>query len=161
MFKKTLLLSLSPLLLLSVSAIADTPKDVKNWVGGVDHLGLTVSDLDSSQAFFTDVLGFKTLGSDSTYPAYFLSNNKITITLWRVKNDQKRVEFNRAENVGLHHLALSVESIEKLAQLHDHLKTQSNVKIEFAPENLGKGPTQHMMIREPSGNRIEFIARGN
>ncbi|MBH0076214.1 VOC family protein [Pseudoalteromonas sp. SWYJ118] len=161
MLKKTLLLSLSPLLLLSASAIADTSKNVKNWVGGVDHLGLTVSNLDSSKVFFTDVLGFKVLGNDPTYPAYFLSNNKITITLWRVKNDDKRVEFNRAENVGLHHLALSVESIKKLSELHTHLKMQNNIIIEFAPENLGKGPTQHMMIREPSGNRIEFIARGN
>jgi len=161
MLKNTLLLSLSPLLLLSASAIADTSKDVKNWVGGVDHLGLTVSNLDSSKVFFTDVLGFKVLGNDPAYPAYFLSNNKITITLWRVKNADKRVEFNRAENVGLHHLALSVESIEKLSELHEHLKMQDNIIIEFAPENLGKGPTQHMMIREPSGNRIEFIARGN
>ncbi|MBH0037718.1 VOC family protein [Pseudoalteromonas sp. SWN166] len=161
MLKKTLLLSLSPLLLLSASAIADTSKNVKNWVGGVDHLGLTVSNLDSSKVFFTDVLGFKVLGNDPTYPAYFLSNNKITITLWRVKNDDKRVEFNRADNVGLHHLALSVESIKKLSELHEHLKMQNNIIIEFAPENLGKGPTQHMMIREPSGNRIEFIARGN
>ncbi|WP_166421607.1 VOC family protein [Pseudoalteromonas sp. Z1A8] len=161
MLKNTLLLSLSPLLLLSASAIADTSKNVKNWVGGVDHLGLTVSNLDSSKVFFTDVLGFKVLGNDPTYPAYFLSNNKITITLWRVKNDDKRVEFNRAENVGLHHLALSVESIKKLSELHAHLKMQNNIIIEFAPENLGKGPTQHMMIREPSGNRIEFIARGN
>lgn len=152
MLKQKLLLSLSPLLLLSASAIADT-----NWVGGVDHLGLTVSNLDASKAFFTDVLGFKTLGNDPAYPAYFLSNNKITITLWRVKNDAKRVEFNRAENVGLHHLALSVESIKKLSELHEHLKMQNNIIIEFAPENLGSGP----MIKEPSGNRIEFIARGN
>ncbi|MDC3213033.1 VOC family protein [Pseudoalteromonas distincta] len=156
MLKQKLLLSLSSLLLLSASAIADT-----NWVGGVDHLGLTVSNLDASKAFFTDVLDFKTLGKDPAYPAYFLSNNKITITLWRVKNDAKRVEFNRAENVGLHHLALSVESIKKLSELHEHLKMQNNIIIEFAPENLGSGPTQHMMIREPSGNRIEFIARGN
>ena len=66
MLKQKLLLSLSPLLLLSASAIADT-----NWVGGVDHLGLTVSNLDASKAFFTDVLGFKTLGNDPVYPAYF------------------------------------------------------------------------------------------
>jgi len=45
MLKHTLL-SITPLLLLSTSAIADTPNKVKNWVGGIDHLGLTVSDLD-------------------------------------------------------------------------------------------------------------------
>ncbi|MBH0005000.1 VOC family protein [Pseudoalteromonas sp. SWYJZ12] len=163
MLKKTLLTGISSLalLLLSTTSIADENSTSKSWVGGVDHLGLTVSNLNASKAFFIDVLGFKTLGSDPTYPAYFLSNNKITITLWRVKNDEKRVEFNRAENVGLHHLALSVESIKKLSELHTHLEMQNNITIEFAPENLGKGPTQHMMIREPSGNRIEFIARGN
>lgn len=32
-----------------------------------------------------------------------------------------------------------------------------NIKIEFAPENLGAGPTKHMMLYEPSGNRVEFI----
>ena len=160
MLKHTLL-SITPLLILSASAIAEPSNKVKNWVGGIDHLGLTVSDLNSSKAFFTDVLGFKVLGNDPTYPAYFLSNKKTTITLWRIKNNEKRVEFNRAENVGLHHLALSVESIKKLSELHEHLKMQNNIIIEFAPENLGSGPTQHMMIREPSGNRIEFIARGN
>ena len=107
--------------------------------------------------FFTDVLGFKVVGNDPTYPACFLSNKKI-IELWRVKNDEKRVAFNQSENVGLHHLALSVESIEKLSKLHKHLKCK-NITIEFAPKNLGKGHARHMMIREPSGNRIEFIAR--
>ena len=158
MLKHTLL-SITPLLLLSTSAIADTPNKVKNWVGGIDHLGLTVSDLDSSKVFFTDVLGFKVMGNDATYPAYFLSNKKTIVTLWRVKNDEKRVAFNQSENVGLHHLALSIEKHRKLSKLHKHLKMQNNITIEFAPENLGKGPAHHMMIREHSGNRIEFIAR--
>ena len=120
MLKHTLL-SITPLLILSASAIAEPSNKVKNWVGGIDHLGLTVSDLNSSKAFFTDVLGFKVLGNDPTYPAYFLSNKKTTITLWRIKNNEKRVEFNRAKNVGLHHLALSVESIEKLNKLLNKL----------------------------------------
>jgi len=50
MLKHTLL-SITPLLLLSASAIADTPNKVKNWVGGVDHLGLTVSPAIVTQAF--------------------------------------------------------------------------------------------------------------
>ena len=158
MLKHTLL-SITPLLILSASAIAEPSNKVKNWVGGIDHLGLTVSDLDSSKVFFTDVLGFKVVGNDATYPAYFLSNKKTIITLWRVKNDEKRVAFNQSENVGLHHLALSVEQHRKLSKLHKHLKMQNNIAIEFAPENLGKGPARQMMIREPSGNRIEFIAR--
>ena len=75
MLKHTLL-SITPLLILSASAIAEPSNKVKNWVGGIDHLGLTVSDLDSSKVFFTDVLGFKVVGNDATYPACFLSNKK-------------------------------------------------------------------------------------
>lgn len=58
MLKHTLL-SITPLLILSASAIAEPSNKVKNWVGGIDHLGLTVSDLDSSKAFFINGLGFK------------------------------------------------------------------------------------------------------
>ena len=39
MLKHTLL-SITPLLILSASAIAEPSNKVKNWVGGIDHLGL-------------------------------------------------------------------------------------------------------------------------
>jgi hypothetical protein len=32
------------------------------------------------------------------------------------------------------------------------------VKIEFAPEPLGGGPTRHMMCAIPGGIRLELIA---
>ena len=128
-------------------------------VGGVDHVGLAVSNLEDSKTFFTETLGFKVLGKDTSYPAYFLNNGSITITLWQTTNGEKAIPFNRKTNVGLHHLAFQVESLAKLNQLHETLQSAPKVTIEFAPENLGKGPTKHMMIREPSGNRLEFIHR--
>lgn len=126
-------------------------------IGGVDHIGLTVSDLEKSKTFFIDTLGFKKLGHDPSYPAYFLNNGSITVTLWQAK--EHITSFNRKNNVGLHHLAFQVTSMERLNALYQTLKITPNVVIEFAPENLGKGPTKHMMIREPSGNRLEFIYR--
>jgi lactoylglutathione lyase len=42
--------------------------------------------------------------------------------------------------------------------VYEKLKNTDGVTIEFAPENLGGGPTKHMMIPEPGGIRIEFIA---
>ncbi|MBE0370705.1 VOC family protein [Pseudoalteromonas aurantia] len=128
-------------------------------IGGVNHVGLTVSDLELSKAFFVDQLGFKVNGHDTTYPAYFLSNEHVMVTLWQVVAPLSMQPFNRKNNVGLHHLAFNVSSVAQLNALHERFKTLKNMKIEFAPELLGKGPTQHMMIREPSGNRIEFIVR--
>ena len=43
-----------------------------------------------------------------------------------------------------------------LEELHQRFKLLPNIVIEFSPELNGKGPTVHMIIREPSGNRIEF-----
>lgn len=144
------------LLLITNSVFATSSKSP---IGGVDHVGLTVSNLEASKSFFTDTLGFDAFGHDPSYPAYFLNNGSITVTLWQVKNGDKATPFNRKNNVGLHHLAFQIESMTKLNDLYKVLSQTKGVKIEFAPENLGNGPTKHMMIREPSGNRLEFIYR--
>ncbi len=128
-------------------------------IGGIDHVGLTVTHLDASVAFFTDTLGFTIRGGDENYPAVFLGNGEIIITLWRASEPAAAAPFNRKKNVGLHHLAFSVPSFEALDDLHRRLKGALGVTIEFAPELNQEGPAKHMMIREPSGNRIEFIHR--
>ena len=128
-------------------------------VGGIDHVGLSVSSLDASEEFFVNYAGFEVLGRDDSYPAVFLNNGSITITLWRVQHPETATTFDRKNNVGLHHLAFSVASLEALDALHEKFKQDHDVTVEFAPELLGKGPAKHMMIYEPSGNRIEFIHR--
>ena len=60
--------------------------------------------------------------------------------------------------IGLHHLALTVENEVSLKELHYTLLSRDDVEIEFAPEPLGGGPTQHMMTLIPGGIRVEFIA---
>lgn len=127
-------------------------------VGGVDHTGLTVSDLEGSTRFF-EVLGFKKVGGDPSYPSHFMSNGQAFITLWRVTDVNNYVSFDRKNHVGLHHLALSVGSFEDLDQLHEILSAFPGVEIEFSPELSGRGPAKHMMLREPSGNRIELVHR--
>lgn len=130
----------------------DTPQPVTR---GLNHLGLSVKDLDVSTLFFTEVLGWRKVGGDPEYPASFLSDGELFLTLWQV-DQEKAVDFNRKTNVGLHHLALTVPSFEALDALHEKLKTVEGVVIEFAPELAYGGPTKHMMVREPSGNRLEF-----
>ena len=67
--------------------------------------------------------------------------------------------FDKNNAVGLHHLALRVESIELLNSLYREL-VAAGVLFEFAPEPLREGPATHMMCYEPGGNRIEFIFPG-
>lgn len=128
-------------------------------VRGVDHVGLSVSDLDASEKFFVEHAGFNVSGRDDSCPSVFLNNGSVTITLWRVEDPKTAIKFNRKNNIGLHHVAFSVISFKELDKLYEKLKRDKTVTVEFSPELLGAGPTKHMIVYEPSGNRIEFIHR--
>jgi lactoylglutathione lyase len=116
----------------------------------------TTPKLDETTNFFTHTLGWKLAGERPAYPSKFVTDGKIFVTLWQVSDTDSVVNFDRKNNVGLHHLALSVTSKENLDALYKRFKSVDGLVIEFGPELNGQGPTMHMMIREPSGNRIEF-----
>ena len=129
--------------------------DLNPITNGAHHIGLTVSSLESSAKFFIKILGWSEVRRDPGYPAIFVTDGVLMVTLWEVKSVTPK-PFDRKENVGLHHLALSVDSFETLDVVHEDLK-KNNIKVEFAPELLRDGPAKHMMCYEPSGIRVEFI----
>lgn len=125
---------------------------------GVHHIGLTVSRLEESAGFFTSMLGWKEVKRNEDYPAIYVSDGIIMLTLWAAKGEPS-VQFDRHKNIGLHHVAFNVENEDDLNTIYKRL-TINGTKIEFAPEQLGKGPAKHMMCYEPSGIRVEFIWLG-
>ena len=124
---------------------------------GLHHLGLTVPALAETKAFFTDVLAFEQVGEVPDYPAVFLSDGTMMLTLWQAQ-DASPVAFDRERVVGLHHFALRVPSAEALDAVHARLVEAPGVEVEFAPEPLGDGPARHLMSRIPGGIRMELIA---
>lgn len=125
---------------------------------GVHHVGLTVPDLTAARAFFVDALGFEQVGENPGYPAVFISDGSIMITLWQAKDPANAIPFDRHANIGLHHLALRVGDRSDLAQLWSELRTRDDLTIEFQPEGLGSTGIQHMMCRIPGNIRLELIA---
>ena len=123
---------------------------------GVDHIGLTVRDLNVTRDFFVHGLGWTQVGERPSYPAAFVSDGRITLTLWQVTDPDNYVRFDRKSGVGLHHLALRVDSEEALQELFARISAWPGVEVEFAPENLGAGPKRHTMMYEPGGIRLEF-----
>lgn len=127
---------------------------------GVHHVGFTVPNLHETRRFFLEVLGFQQVGEKPEYPAVFVSDGTVMLTLWQASEPERAIPFDRKHNVGLHHIALRVRDGAALEGLHERLRDSAGVEVEFCPEPLGAGPTQHMMCTIPGGIRVEFIAAG-
>jgi len=125
---------------------------------GIHHTGLTVSRLEESACFFTELLGWKEVNRNNDYPAIFVSDGTTMLTLWAVKEEKINV-FDKNKNVGLHHIAFCVDSENDLNTIYQTMQ-DNDIVIEFAPETLRQGPAKHMMCYEPSGIRVEFIWPG-
>lgn len=142
-------------LLLSINLTV--AEENKALTSGFNHVGLSVLYLDKSTRFFTETLGWQLSGQDPDYPASFLTDGEMFLTLWQVNDPVTAIKFDRKNNVGLHHLAISVPGFAELDALYETVKAVDGVVIEFAPELAYGGPNKHMMIREPGGNRLEFV----
>ena len=125
--------------------------------GGAHHVGLTVPDLVAAVAFFVDGLGFTEVGEQPDYPAVFVSDGQLMITLWLAEDPMHAIPFDRRRNVGLHHLALCVANGVSLDSVHQELAARDDVLIEFAPQAIGGSAMRHMMCAIPGGIRLEII----
>lgn len=152
-FKKPLIYEFEP--------VEETMTNHTPITRGAHHVGLTVPNLQASQAFFVDSLGYNVLGEISDYPAVFLSDGSTMITLWQAEDPENAVAFDRKNVIGLHHLALTVDGGDELENLYNTLRDTDDVTIEFSPENVGEGPSRHFTVSIPGGIRVEFIAPAN
>ncbi len=127
---------------------------------GINHLGLAVRNLDETTRFFVELLGWTEAGRDLSYPRTAVSDETVRLTLWQVDHELEVEPFNRRKNIGLHHLALEVDSERVLLDLDKQLRIWPGVVMEFGPELVGTGPRKHMICAEPGGLRVEFIWPG-
>jgi catechol 2,3-dioxygenase-like lactoylglutathione lyase family enzyme len=134
----------------------DPPEETMPLTAGIDHVGLTVRHLEATRDFFVECLGWQTVGEKPDYPAVFVSDGNLLVTLWQVKEESAPVAFDRRKNIGLHHLALRAANEAAFGEILERVSAWPGVTVEFPPELLGSGPKRHMMIYEPGGIRIEF-----
>jgi len=125
---------------------------------GAHHVGLTVPDIAAARQFFVEALGFEQVGEVPDYPAVFVSDGNVMITLWQAEDPSTATPFDRRRNLGLHHLALRVSGEPALAALAAELDERDDTDIEFEPEALGTTSIRHMMCRIPGNIRLELIA---
>ncbi|MFI6464239.1 VOC family protein [Streptomyces sp. NPDC050528] len=121
------------------------------------HIGLNVTDLDRSLAFYRDVLGLAVLteGKEDDRRYAFLGDgtgNHPVLTLWQ--QAQGPYANDRA---GLHHLAFAADSIEHVRQYEEALKAYG---AEFAYEGVVAhregAASGGIFFHDPDGTRLEI-----
>lgn len=144
---------------------------------GVDHIGITVPNIEQATAFFVDVLGCELLyereppGDDAPrdrlgVPAgsriqavrFLRCANGANIELFEFYSPDQREDFPRPSNVGIQHLALYVEDLDAAAE---YLR-RYGVNLLSGPNPLpgpeaGKG-NRFIYARTPWGLTVELIS---
>ncbi|MFL5995043.1 MAG: VOC family protein [Streptomyces sp.] len=119
------------------------------------HIGLNVTDLDRSLAFYRDVLGFTPLaeGKEEGRRYAFLGDGEnLVLTLW-----QQAEQPYASQHAGLHHLALEADTIEKVREYEEALRAYG---VDFAYEGVvahreGAG-SGGIFFHDPDGTRLEI-----
>jgi len=144
---------------------------------GVDHLGVTVPDLDDAERFFIDVLGaipIYTLGAKQSDDDWMLSHlgvhprtviseirfyrlgNGMNFELFKYDAADGQAEEPKNSDIGGHHVALYVDDMDVAIE---HLRSH-NVEIMGEPTasaQAAKGQ-RWLYFRSPWGMQFELVS---
>lgn len=121
------------------------------------HVGLNITDLERSLAFYREVFDFEVMGEgeeDDRRWAFLGREGRLVVTLWQ----QSRGAFDTGRP-GLHHLSFQVETVEEVDATAEVLRA---LGAEFAYDGVvphGEGATSGgIFFTDPDGIRLEIYA---
>ena len=122
-------------------------------IEGIDHVALAVHDVESSAAWYIDVLGFERLypGMWNGVPV-FIGKGTTAIALFprRAQHDSASSPQGQRNELDMLHLAMRADRKNFLAAQED-LKRR-DVKFEFQDHEI----SHSIYFRNPDGHKIEI-----
>jgi catechol 2,3-dioxygenase-like lactoylglutathione lyase family enzyme len=119
------------------------------------HIGLNVTDLDRSNAFYTKLFGFDVLKEsreEGKRFAFLGKDQKIVLTLWQ----QGSKGFGK-ESSGLHHLSFQVGSIDEVQKVVEKLKSMgAKVFYDGIVPHAEGAESGGVFFEDPDGIRLEI-----
>ncbi|MER7733840.1 VOC family protein [Streptomyces erythrochromogenes] len=119
------------------------------------HIGLNVTDLERSLAFYRDALDFQVLGEgkeEGRRHAFLGRDGELELTLWQ----QADGAFAPAA-AGLHHLAFSADHVEEVRAYEERLR---GLGVTFAHEGVVAhregAASGGIFFHDPDGTRLEI-----
>jgi catechol-2,3-dioxygenase len=129
-------------------------------ITGIAHVELSVRDLDTSQAWYENMLGLKTVFNDRddrySISARALRDPSSGVVLALTQHDGNGGEEFNPRRAGLDHLSFGVADRNELESWHRHLTERGADPSEIADWSHGTS----MTVRDPDGIAIELYVRG-
>ena len=114
-------------------------------IESVDHIGLTVSNLDKAIEFYSDLFDFEVVERVSNSKEAYIKVGDILIKLVEVQN-YKAPEDSKS------HICFYIDE-EDFDDAIDELE-EKNITIVHGPETIRKG--RLVVFEDPDGNKIEL-----
>jgi lactoylglutathione lyase len=118
------------------------------------NIGLNVSDLDISEAFYQEVFGLRVAEESLQLPRRFASmarEGKTVLTLWE-HTGSKLEQCSR----GLHHLTFEADSLEEVNRTKGILDNLGACWFEAEGLHKEGSGTAALYFADPDGNRIKL-----
>ena len=128
---------------------------VRPVIVGVDHLGLTVTHLDNSQRFYTEVLGFVVV-MDVGYGRICMQPQTGFVLALLAHEGAHGGSFSEL-NTGVDHVGFSAASREELEQWERHFDEHGVVYTPIRDELFGS----HLNFRDPDGIALELTSNND
>lgn len=124
------------------------------------HVGLNVSDLGRSKAFYETALELQTIGESEEAGrryAFLGSGGRLVLTLWQ----QSDGRFDAARP-GLHHLSFQVASLEEVERAEARVRALgAKIHHDGIVAHAEGAASGGLFFEDPDGIRLEiFTARG-
>ncbi|MEU3450902.1 VOC family protein [Streptomyces thermolilacinus] len=121
------------------------------------HVGLNVTDIERSLAFYKDLLGFELLAEgkeDGRRHALLGRAGRLAVALWEQAEDGYA-----PSRAGLHHLAFQVDTMDEVRAAEAELAARG---VEFAYDGVvahGEGAASGgIFFHDPDGTRLEIYS---
>lgn len=120
---------------------------------GIHHIALNVTDLDRSEHFYTDVLGFNVTHRFSKGLRHImLDTGNALLALFETPELEMKSALEQLSDKGYMHFAFATNR-EEFIKILDELKNK-NVRIDSGPVVRGEG--ESIYFTDPDKNHLEI-----
>ena len=129
---------------------------MSDFIKGICHFGLSVSDLDASVAFYSTVLGLS-MSERREKDAFFRIGPDDVLALIQYPGGAERFDAEmRPKNRGkaFTHFGLAAESAESVFAFQEHLKSHG---VKIVKEAYERWDGASLYFLDPNGYTLEYI----